>query len=384
MASASTFVSEREATQFTPALGSQHVEFGNLGIVFECSGPNFEAFQKGISSGWGEYAANEIATSAVGTEYCYGASMQWEGCLLDFHAPSGGILAGTVDIGPGHCRPTAFKYGSCEWTIPPQKGLSTTYSNSGTGTGRTIGVSIRTTHLEYTSAGGPGCGKAGTFKDGTWWASTELKGVQPGTMTPVGVRVSETPSSVALPPLFSDSLYIEGEESEKLADQPHFAAAAYPAYLYGELSEAQRFTPKVPGDPITCGSGQFDGTLSYSAQTLAINASYGSCEKFLGQEVTVAMNSCHYAFGLANTDPPYSGTMGIVCSKESDTVEIHVGTLCTYSLPAQTLGTVTYVGGLSARVEGSSVKSTKSGSIFCPGGSEKGTFSGNYIWRGER
>jgi hypothetical protein len=372
-ASAAKFVSETEFTEFN---GSGYYEFA-LGVgstAYSCTGPAVSSAQVGtaISEGGASYAS--IASTSTSSS-CSGFTKEWKSCRLTFHPPAAGGSEGSVEIGPSGCGPIYFKgVIGCEYSIPAQTGIAATYENIGTGTGRKIEVSIND-YFTYTRVGNQGCGKGGMFSDGRWIGTLTLEGSD-GAGSPVGIRVAQLPVGA----------FMTGEKSEEAARQPSFAAEEYPVSLAGDLSKEHRFQLKPEGTTLSCQAAGLSSSLPTATSSIDVNASYEKCANLLGQTLTVKMNSCHYGFTVANSGPPYTGTASVKCDNEGDGIEFLAGSICTYKLPAQNIGTATYstVGSLNTRkivaeVSGSGITYLRTyNGFFCPVGSEAGSFSGGF------
>lgn len=383
-ASAARFVSETEYTAFKSSSASQQISFSPSGTVYECNGPSFSGTAFGGSVAGGGYASKSFTSSSVSSPACVGGTMTWNSCQLTLHPPSGAVGGtGTVDIGPSGCTPTKFQYFGCEFTIPAQSGLSATYENTGSGSGRKVWVVINTNSLEYTSLTNAGCGSIGTRKDGRWIAKFYLAGTNLAGTSPSGLRVAQLPVGFR----------VGGEKSENPSEQPHFVHEweMNPETLAGDISKEHRFAVNPGIAAMTCKSGSFATVLTAPSTSLSLTTNYEPCDKFLGSVTTVKMNSCHYGLDLANSGPPYVGTAEVVCGTEGDAIEFQVGTICTYELGPQVLGSATYsnTGSLNeekvvAEVSGTSLTYVRTyNGFFCPKpAAGEGTFSGGILIKG--
>lgn len=367
-ASAAKFVAENGHINIASSSATQQIAFN--GPTYECSGPIVEGSAEGQQVSGGDYASSSLSSSSIGKPNCVSSSMNWNGCQLTFHAPTGGTVQGTVDIGPPGCGPVVFKQGSCERTISAQSGIGATYESAGTGTGRTVKVAILTSTLKYTN--GEGCGTKGSFSNGAWSAKLTL-GATDSNGKAVGLRVAVLPVGV----------YVAGA-------QPRFEAEEYSTDLVGQISKEHIFTLKegVGSFSLNCGSASLNSALASASTSLDVGAGYTSCAKFLSQPVKVNMNSCSYLFQVVSASP-YSGTAKVGCTVPGDAIEFVVAPekpLCIYQLPAQTLGTATYTTvdslnerRISAEVTGTGLTYNRTYNGFvCPVGSTTGGFSGGF------
>ena len=370
-ASAAQFVSEGSPTTINDsAYGNQLFKLGG-GHLFECSGPAFSgtAYGNKTEEAGGGYATSVYSSSTISDPSCISTTVKWNGCQLKLRAPTEGTSKGTVEIGPSGCGPIkVLLFGSCEWSIPAQKGIAATYSNFGTGTEREVSVGISGS-FKYTTVSGGGCGGIGPHSDGQWAANFTVNGSD-WKGSSVGIRVAEVAAS--------KGFYI-GEDPK--AKEVQFQAEEYAASLVGAVSKTHIFGV-VAGMTMECGSGALSATLGSPNPVLPVNASYTSCAERLGQKVTVSMNSCQYVLGASG---PSSGAAGVSCGKSGDVIEFHVGSICTYGLPAQEIGSAAFSAtegerpGLAGEVSGSGLKYTRIyNGLFCPKASESGSFSGGF------
>jgi hypothetical protein len=377
-ASASGFLAEGSTSKLVGVPTGAHF-FALPGFAtLECVGPEFEAAA----------APTETLTSAsAGTNSptckMFGTvPFKMNGCQLSFHpgAQTGeGSFAGTVDIGPANCSPITIGTSStsCEIKVGAQSGLAATFHNEGTGSKATVNIGLNGTGLQYTQNGTPGC-KAGTFNEGTYFGSWQLKGLDSlGSQS--GVHVAS-----------QAGIYLAGEKSEEKAKQPRLEAEKYPAGIAGSTSSVTKL--KMPKfGTAECSGGQLSGARETGAVAeLSLQPTLSGC-KTIGQTSTVTMGSCHYLLNVANAGPPYTGSLELVCGA-GGSVKITAGqpVVCTVLVPAQTIGTVTYenkgtgagryvVANVSS---GESVKYSYSGSLCGTGSGENGIFSSSIALQG--
>ncbi len=101
--------------------------------------------------------------------------------------------AGSITIGGATCATAPISYSmsysifACTVTIGPQTVNEASYKVEGAGSGRSVTVTTSLAGLKYTASGGL-CTKAGTFSDGTYTGSANLKALVGGS-TPQGFWV---------------------------------------------------------------------------------------------------------------------------------------------------------------------------------------------------
>lgn len=383
--SAAKFVSETKVTEFSPSSAvSFDIAFGVGKNTYECAGLSFSGEENGSETTEG-FASSAVDASSASDPSCTGLIFKMNGCKPTFNSPPGGTSnQGTIDIGPAGCAPITAKNAlNCEWTIPAQSGLSATYENQGSGTGRTISVDLSTSKLKFNIVKNAGCGAVGSYSDGVLQTEFTLQGTAAGG-SPVGIRVAELPVG----------FYLTGEKSEDPAKQPRFEAEEYPTDLVGQISKTHSFLLKEGGASVNCETGSLSAFISGPTPALDMDADYTGCAKFLGQQVSIDMHSCEHDFVIYNTNPPYSGAIVMYCTIPGDAIEIVVGNpaspICTYEMPPQYLTGVTYsvTGSLNERkvvaeVEDKSVTYTRTyNGLFCPPASSTGAFSGGFTLEG--
>jgi hypothetical protein len=104
---------------------------------------------------------------------------------------------------------------------------------------------------------------------------------------------------------------------------PRFDGESYPLSVSGSGFES--FTAKSPTAtfPVKCKKTSLAGTLSAPATQLALNGEASECTSET-IKTTVAMNGCHYTLATQSTGPPYTGTLGVACGKESERIEYEI------------------------------------------------------------
>jgi hypothetical protein len=197
-------------------------------------------------------------------------------------------------FGPSGCGPITINGGFCTLTIPAQRGLYTTYEDTGSG----VRVSLQTNYLRYS-----GCGAAdneeGSFKV-TW-------------------KLTGSPGLLGFSPASHGGL---------------FTAEKYPATLKGSQTEGyDEFLTE--GGKVECPGGvSYSGTLAASSSTISLSPTFTECHAFGFFNSTVAANGCQFTYH--NT-----GTFDVGCPTGSS-ITITAST-CAVSIPAQSgLKSVSY------------------------------------------
>lgn len=394
-ASAASIISESSVSTTITGTGTGTNSFGLGRGTIACSPVSALGVQNSKAS-----QALQASTAAVAqgplscSEYPYfsSATLQPNGCTFTYRPGaevSKGKFSGTLDLGPATCSiiiqvPEGGGWPACQVTIAAKSGLTATYENIGTGTGRTVRVSLNAANLKYTRSGSV-CGTQ-SGENGTWSGSWELKGSNPNTGVQIGIYLEQT-----------SGLQLTGEESAEKAKQPRFKNGVYSASILGGVSTTSKFTEDALGETVECGSGSLGpATVLADTADLSINASYEPCTAAtLGYKSTMKMNSCNYVFHVANVGPPYSGSTDIACSKEGDAIEAVVTgtsgtTVCSLLFPAQKLGTASYemtgsgeTRKVIANVKGEGLKASRTGSVLCgPKSSTTGSFTGGFFLTG--
>jgi subtilisin family serine protease len=161
---------------------------------------------------------------------------------------------------------------------------------------------------------------------------------------------------------------------------PRFAAEAYPATVSGaQVSGSPLKFTFAGGTPVVCGAVTLGGQLTQANTQLAGSGSHTGCTQ--GESSTgVAMNSCSYVLGVANSGPPYVGSFGISCTTAGDGIQLLLSDGCVYKLSPQTVpGAVAYtvegVAGEQVAKATVSAKSLAYAKTYCffGGGSSSGT-----------
>ncbi len=194
--SASAFTKFKADTGTTSFKGSQAgtAKFVTNAGTIECTGGTFRGMVTSgaetttVETGESSAAAGETEFGKKGIEwsgctfFIFGVSIPSNGCQFRFHAPTGGTT-GLVDVvnGGGTCATEGITFAAlgCKLHIRPQTGLSSvTYSNSGSGTGKSVKVEPNpVTGITYTAEGCPagnGTASNGTYGDGSVSGSSSV------------------------------------------------------------------------------------------------------------------------------------------------------------------------------------------------------------------
>ena len=186
------------------------------------------------------------------------------------------------------------------------------YKNEGTGSARTVhaefGVKGLTTSCEgefcFLLGGGDGA-EAGIEGGASLEAHDEAEeqvGLFVALHDPVGV-------------------YISDDE----AAQAEIDAESFPLHFPIQRDSANDPIFTLGGDPgPICATAQLHSEASEATAALPVSAEYGGCEMFESFPTTVRMNSCHYLYGVDDTEAPFSGDLRIACDEEGDAIEAAV------------------------------------------------------------
>ncbi len=190
--SASAFTKFKADTGTTSFKGSQAgtAKFVTNAGTIECTGGTFRGMvtsgseTETVETSDSTAAAGETEAGKKGIEYSgctffiFGVSVKNNGCQYKFHASSG-----QVDIvsGGGTCSTEGITFEGlgCKVHVRPQTGLSgVTYTNSGSGTGKSVTVHPNpVTGITYTAEGCPsgnGTASNGTYGDGSVSGSSSV------------------------------------------------------------------------------------------------------------------------------------------------------------------------------------------------------------------
>jgi len=324
-AQASSFVSEfsgegpeDSALYSGTATNNLVMEGGGFGW---CSGPGQSLNATEVE---GPTAALEMSpTNSTCWNSLYGTgTLKMNGCKFLFHPGSKPTFEntgfwGTFDIGPAGCGPITIQWSLCKATIQPKSDLLAVYRNEGEGTEATVKVEAFAQGLQSTMSGPAGC-SSGTYS-ASYTANWEIAATDEGEEGSVGVSVEDLQNGLRLAGI----------------SDPRFDAEAFPASIVGDSAAASL---TVGASTVACGTTGFAGDLATAGNTLALDAEYSNCLVAGKLPTTVEMNSCHYTLDVQSA-APYSGEMGIACSKPGDQVNFKVFSgatlICTVKLGAQ-------------------------------------------------
>ncbi|HUC00100.1 MAG TPA: hypothetical protein VMS11_09775 [Solirubrobacterales bacterium] len=324
-ASASSLISSGAVRIVAAPTKSHMITLG--GPVRECEAP---AFTTVISS---TYANPDITPEGPLSNYkCnYGGITTFKpnGCTFTFHPgeeTASGEFAGTVDIGPSNCGPMSTTYlAGCKSTIAPKTGLAVTLKNEGSGSGASVKLTIATNALKYTDSCGGGEGETGTYQ-GSW----QLEGRGP--------ENSQKGIHIAAP-----VLYVSGEKSEESAKQPKFNSDFFPIGYRG--TTASKFVLGTMDGNVECGSNEYLGAAFVATSNKLLTPTFAGCQAF-GFKVVATAHGCETMFKLANSGPPYTGSIELVCPEPGQYLELVAKFLgspvCSVVIPPQVLGSVAY------------------------------------------
>lgn len=306
-----SFVSEKASTSLASSKPSeQSFSFGTNST--SCDAP---AFSGTLSSKLSSSVSLSAADAKCYAQYV-GDQMKMNGCTLQLNpGPS------TLDIQCPEGKAIAFQPSTekpCLITVPAQSGLAVGYGNQGTGTARTVKVSVAASGLRYTRLSGTFCGPLGTFTNGTWTGNWTLGGTSGA--SPVGIYVGENP------------IMIDGTP-------PKLIAGAYPMSIVGKQSTVHSLSLQY--GKAECATADFATSASEATSQLPLGAVYDGCTVF-GFAGSISMNGCTYTASVLNQAPvgsTYAGHADVTCpagkaieilAKSGSTVK------CTITIGAQT------------------------------------------------
>jgi hypothetical protein len=306
------FIADEYPATYEGEINGNHVFGLNFG-TFECNGPNF-------GSGAGGSSRTMTSSLAGGTCTMFSSTVAFNtnGCQLTYNPgteSSKGIFQGTFDIGPTGCGPMKIDSGWCKVSIGAQSNLKATYENVGTGSQAKVKIYAGVTGLKYTQSqtNFDGCVN-GTFQNGTWNGGWTVSAKRPGVEQAIGMRVAE----------MRKGIYLTGQESNQKESQPKLEAESYPVKILGTQDAADKLLWGFDAGTAQCESAQLETQAAKSTAELASAAQFGGCTalNFAPGGVSIVMNSCKFALSVLNAGPPYTGALGIACSKEGDKIEV--------------------------------------------------------------
>ncbi len=347
------------ASKFVPESGSVSVGATNYGPI-------------GFSSSWNEntcysseltgvaWKTSQLSTSTTGfweCTYSYTSEVHMNGCNFIFHPGAeekSGYFGGSVEIGPSSCGPIVFsgKSGLCTLSYYPKSGISAHYTNIGSGSTAEVEVHLEATNLKEKGEGSA-CGGGKTDEKGHIKAVYLIK-ARNSSGTQKGIHIEELPYNVGL--------YIAGEKSAEEAKQPKFNAEEYSVIISGSQTEENVFQLPSAGE-IHCEAWVGSGWLSQATSAPVLAPTLSECEA-IGRAATIRTNGCTFVFHVANASAPYTGSQELSCATGKSLEAVAYSspgvTLCTVTLPPQTIGVVSYVN--KGTGYGRYVSSTTSGS----------------------
>jgi hypothetical protein len=168
-------------------------------------------------------------------------------------------------------------------------------SNGGEGAARSVGIDGEVKGVAYEYAGGTSCSASEARSDGVV--------VGKGALT----AADEAEEQVGV--------HLTGDEF-----LPRVEAESYGATLSG--AGLANFATNL--GTLKYAGTTLDGVAANATSQLSLQPKYGECEVTSGGTKYVAsvkMNGCHYVLGVKNAAPPYVGTWGVACEKESEAIE---------------------------------------------------------------
>lgn len=180
------------------------------------------------------------------------------------------------------------------------------------------------------------------------------------------------------------------------AQANQFTAAAYPATISGNQTEAHKFV--IGGNrTVTCSTAKFAGSAIAATKELTIKPTYEGCAiTVLGNtfDATITMNECDYLF-----TEPAGGKVDLTCpAGKTVVIDVYSGTgvahtaenqICTYTIAAQNnLGSNTYANNgnnvdVTTAVTGVAVSRTTGTLAACGAASQTATYNGKTSVSGE-
>lgn len=177
------------------------------------------------------------------------------------------------------------------------------------------------------------------------------------------------------------------------ASASQFRAEEYPSTVNGTQGVQQKFKVSA-GANIFCSTATATGTLSAASTSLTMTPTYSGCQAY-GLNTTPSVGSCKYVYNItAGESSPYTGTVGVSCSKEDDSISFK-GPGCTMTIPMQSaLASVDFANApgkhsrnryVTVTFNVTKLKYTETG-VFCPsaGTHEDGTYTGTSVLKGAK
>jgi hypothetical protein len=321
----------------------------------------------------GELGAPAATYGLAGSGWCSGGGssqpIQMNNCELEFEPGSQ-----TLAVGPEACSGIDMVLGACQIKVTPQAGISATQVNAS----GDVAIEVNDNSINYSVAktiGGCPVGK-GSYTNLSWSGlQLNVAGYDELQLAPVDLVVATS----GLPPVgvfMSEGLF------DAQVFPVRYQAAPAPS---GQL----KVIGGLPIGSAYCEAGA--STLAESSASLKFTE-FSGCTFKTGNgpySATVRANSCSYEF---------NGSVGVSCAKEGDKIEIEIPSLCTVTVPAQSLSGSSYTpknegGGATATIAvNSAATGVKSGKVktlesqtacaFFPSSGTNGQFAANVILSG--
>jgi hypothetical protein len=284
-----------------------------------------------------EASAKDSTCAMFGT-----VPMKMNGCKFTY-APgresSKGVFEGMVGIGGAGCGQIEIGSSktSCWIGLLPKTGYQASFENLGSGTGRSVKVTVNTAKLKYSQLGGYNC-SVGSYENGSWSGSWTIKGTYLG--NPAGIQVKST--GAELP---TTGLAIAGTPTK-------LTAGGYALAISGTNTTSHSMQFSV--GKLSCSTATSSSSISAATAEFSLQSAYSGCT-LAGLSAKVAMNGCSYTLSVLNHAAPFNGNASIACpaGKAIEVVAPSVGTpRCTVTIGAQSANPegVSYANEASSKV----------------------------------
>lgn len=236
-----------------------------------------------------ELEKKETLPVSVNYKYTCGANLSANGCEFILHPPlEGEGTIGSIDIGGSKCTGLTGTQKS-PIRIPPQKALTATFKNEGSGSSATVKVELKAAGLKYEVL-------EGIYK-GTYWNGTYTTGWK------MSAKYGESPRGLSV-----------GTNPMEVVDTREFNANSYPSKITG--GQVESVVTKMGFIDLKCSSMTFSDPpfapegLAFSTEMLWLAMKTEGC-KVAGLAATVTPEAgCLYTF---NVSGPYAGKLDL-CS----------------------------------------------------------------------
>jgi hypothetical protein len=266
---------------------------------------------------------NSNCTRLSGTVLTGPLAISMNSCGFEFSPGDEGEGVGAVSIGPAGCGAITvdFTEKDCIWSFAPQD-LVATYENVETGLLGTEGVKVNVPndHLDHTASGSWIWCKSGTnlTLEMDWLLSATNAAAEP-----IDLTVSdELPDTTGV--------FLAGKASEKEAEKPRLEANEYPVSLAGVPDAEDPLTVGTKSAfTLHCDDAAYPGnTVSGPTKVISLSGvETEACTATLfgvTRPAALVTNSCTYDLNILNSGPPYTGSMNIKCTAESEVVTIYI------------------------------------------------------------